>query len=47
MSRSSINKADGTEPLGQTTVVRFVKGTSAGFMAAVLLQPLQVIKTSM
>lgn len=47
MSRSSINKADGSEPLGQSTVVRFVKGTGAGFMAAILLQPLQVIKTSM
>ena len=47
MTGSSINKADGTEPLGQSTLMRFVKGTSAGFMAAVLLQPLQVIKTSM
>ena len=37
MSRSSINKADGSEPLGSSTVVRFVKGTTAGFMAAVLL----------
>ena len=37
MKGSSINKADGTEPLGQSTLMRFVKGTSAGFMAAVLL----------
>lgn len=37
MSRSSINKTDGIESLGQSALMRFVKGTTAGFMAAVML----------
>jgi hypothetical protein len=33
--------------LGMETVSRFVKGGLSGFISGALLQPLQVIKTSM
>lgn len=43
----SMNAMDENESLMQHTVVRFVKGTTVGLVASAMLQPLQVVKTSM
>ena len=43
----SINSIASDEGVASTTLVRFVKGTTAGLVAAACLQPLQVVKTSM
>lgn len=43
----SMNAMDENESLMQHTVIRFVKGTTVGLVASAMLQPLQVVKTSM
>lgn len=43
----SMNAMDENESLMRHTVVRFVKGTTVGLVASAVLQPLQVVKTSM
>jgi len=43
----SMNAMDENESLMQHTVIRFVKGTTVGLVASAVLQPLQVVKTSM
>jgi hypothetical protein len=35
------------ESIMKHSIIRFVKGASVGFVSSALLQPLQVIKTSM
>ena len=42
-----MNELGKDESLMQSTVVRFVKGTTVGFVVSAMLQPLQVVKTSM
>lgn len=41
------SKKNEKRSLGMETVSRFVKGGLSGFISGALLQPLQVIKTSM
>ena len=41
------DKKDKDQSIAYSTAVRFVKGGSSGFVSGALLQPLQVIKTSM
>ena len=43
----SMNAMGEDESLMQNTIIRFVKGTTVGLVASAMLQPLQVIKTSM
>ena len=43
----NVNQMSRDETLIKTSIVRFVKGAGAGLVAAGLLQPLQVVKTSM
>lgn len=47
ITSKSMNSMGENESLMQSTVVRFVKGTAVGLIASAMLQPLQVIKTSM
>lgn len=42
-----MNAMGENESIMQNTVIRFVKGTIVGTVASALLQPLQVVKTSM
>lgn len=46
-NKHSMNAMDENESLMQHTVLRFVKGTTVGLVASAMLQPLQVVKTSM
>ena len=43
----SMNAMDESESLTQHTMVRFIKGATVGLVASAMLQPLQVVKTSM
>ncbi len=42
-----MNKKEETTSVMKSAGIRFLKGTLAGLTAAVILQPLQVVKTSM
>jgi hypothetical protein len=42
-----MNNHDGSDGLGASTLIRFAKGCSAGFASSLMLQPLNVVKTSM
>lgn len=42
-----MNTMSNNESVLSSTVLRFTKGCAAGFVAALLLQPLAVVKTSM
>lgn len=44
---SSMNQIGAGESVMKNSIVRFVKGGAVGFFASAVLQPLQVIKTSM
>ena len=44
---TGMNAMHGEESLMQHTLLRFIKGTTVGLVASAMLQPLQVIKTSM
>ena len=44
---NSMNDMGKDESLMQASVVRFIKGTTVGFVVSAMLQPLQVVKTSM
>jgi hypothetical protein len=42
-----MNQLQDGESVARASLVRFIKGTTAGLIAASLLQPLQVVKTTM
>lgn len=47
MSKINNSVEEQTQSLGMKTLVRFAKGGLSGCISGALLQPLQVIKTSM